>query len=123
MLTQQAAWDELEKWGVHRGDHPKHREAQILIFSTNRRVKWWEHIQNGTSYFEKKYEVTIASWNKKLIKQHKMHQKQRSKDSKSNSNSSSISNISNINNITIRQLYVLESYVVNVFFQKKTLTP
>ena len=51
----------MEKWGAKKEDHPEHREAYILILSSNCEYNWWEYIRNPQTYFKKKYNRTISS--------------------------------------------------------------
>ena len=79
-IISKAAWNEFEKWGATKANHPRHREAYILILSTNRNRNWWENIIDAEGYFLKKYDKTIASWYKKKSKRLKKVKKQKNKN-------------------------------------------
>ena len=140
-MLNKAAWSELEKWGVKKGEHPQHREAYILILSTNRDKNWWEHIIDPQQYFKKKYDKTINSLSCKKIKKKKGRKKKKKKTKKTKLIESAkmhkdnklkgdeedddismklTDNDSVPHFITDAQFKSLREYGKNVFFAKKT---
>eukprot|EP01084_Bolivina_argentea_P302853 522824_1 len=111
-INTEAAWNQLQKYGLKKINQPTHRESFIFIFSTNTNYNWWQYIQNSSHYFNKKYEKTIHSCSKRKLKKLK-------KNKKINKDQINISYEIKENIITDQQLKLLQSFGKNVFFQKK----
>jgi len=121
-INTEAAWQELEAWGARRVQHPQHREAYVLILSTNRDQKWWEHIVDPQHYFEARYVHTITSWTKRKRKSQK-NKKHKTKPKASAPDEPNQAGQTEANSfITEAQQALLSSFGANnVFFERKTV--